>query len=339
MSSLGIGIIGCGRMGERHAEAYSKIPFAKIVGFTDIDRARAVLLAEKFSADVFDDVNKIIADDRMNAVSICTPNAFHTDAALLAAESGKHIIVEKPLATNLDDCDRIIRYARKSGITAMVGQTHRFYPSNRAVKSILDEETVGQVRTVQDYSLDPGFVIGKGLTPQWVKQKEAGGGVVMDAVHAVDRLRWWFHEEIIEVQSHMMDKIRQDSATEEMAMVTLKMTNSITANLLTIAPSWGVRDNQTRIIGEKGVIYMRYGEDVRIGSKDWRIIDFPYKSSPPSYEHNLAGFKTELEEFLNSITAGRSPSVTLEDGKRAVQVVLAIYESSRTGKPVKIKKI
>lgn len=226
VASKGIGIIGCGRMGERHAEAYSSIEGAEIIGFADVDRSKSAALASKFGCEDFVSADALIRDDRVEAISICTPNALHTDYAIASAEAGKHILVEKPLATTVADCERISRAVEKAGVTAMVGHTHRFYPSNRAVKKLLVENKIGRLRAVQDYSLDPGFIAGKARPAQWTRDRELGGGMIMDTVHAVDRLRWWTGEEIVEVDAMMSDQIRPDSKTEEMLMVTFKMTDA-----------------------------------------------------------------------------------------------------------------
>jgi predicted dehydrogenase len=336
MRPTGIGIIGCGRIGERHAEAYSSMEYAKLIGFADVDRSRSATLASRFSVEDFASAEELIMDDAVEAISICTPNMLHTDYAIAAVEAGKHILVEKPLATTVADCEKITKAAEKAGVVAMVGHTHRFYPSNRAVKKLLDEGRVGRLRAIQDYSLDPGFIAGKGQPSAWTRDRELGGGMIMDTVHAADRLRWWTGEEIIEVEAVMSDQIRPDSKTEEMLMAIFKMTNGVAANLVSIAPSWGVGDSQTRFIGTGGVMYMRYGEEVRVGSSKWESIDFAYRNSPPSFEHNMAGFREEMKSFLRSIAEGRRPEVTLRDGTLAVRAVIAIYESIRSEKGVRI---
>lgn len=336
MKPIGIGIIGCGRMGERHAEAYSLIENAKIIGFADSDKSKSALLASKFGSEDFADVKALISDDRVQAVSICTPNILHTSYAIAAAEAGKHLLIEKPLATTVSDCNKIENAAEKADVVAMVGHTHRFYPSNRAVKKLLDEDRIGRLRAVQDYSLDPGFIAGKAQPSAWTRDRQLGGGMIMDTVHAVDRLRWWTGEEITEVEAVMSGQIRPDSNTEEMLMVTFKMTNGVAANLVSIAPSWGVGDNQIRFIGTGGVIYMRYGEEVRTGSSKWESIDFEHRSSPPSFEHNIAGFREEMKSFLKSIAENRRPEVTLHDGTLAVRVATAIYESIHSERGVRI---
>jgi predicted dehydrogenase len=335
MKTVRVGIIGAGRMGERHAEAYSRIPNVEIVGFADIDKARAENVARKYGKHGFENAHLLVNSDKVDAVSICTPNVSHVEPTLLAAEAGKHVLIEKPLATTLKDCDIIIQSVKKNGIIAMPGQTHRFYPSNVRVNELLQEKAIGKVKIVQDYYLDPGFINNQQV-PGWIRDKNAGGGIITDVVHLVDRLRWWLKEEITGVNTLLLDKIRPESDIDEMMMVIIKLTHQVTANLLTISPSWGVRDSQTRIIGDKGTIYMRYGEDVRVGKESWEVHDFPHKSSPPSYEHNLTGFKAELQEFISSIMEERKPALTLEDGKKAVKTVLAIQKSASSGKFVRV---
>jgi predicted dehydrogenase len=333
LKEIRIGIVGSGRMGARHAEAYSRIPGVRLAGFFDVDSKKAQELAGRYAAKAFSDVASLVGHSGVDAVNICTPNKDHVSPAVMAAEAGKHILVEKPLATTVRECDKIIHAARKAGVRAMVGQTHRFYPSNVAAKKIIDNGDIGSVRMIQDFYMDPGAL--SGTAPEWVRSGQAGG-IITDSIHFVDRISWYASQEIKYVHTLALDKIRKEAEIDEISMVSLKLSGGASANLMTFSPSWGARDNQTRILGTDGVLYVKYGEEVRTGRQKWRVHDFPFRSIPPIFEHNLAGFTAELAEFTSSIMEDRMPAVTLEEGKKAVKAVLAIQESFLSGKPVSI---
>jgi predicted dehydrogenase len=305
LKEIRIGIVGSGRMGARHAEAYSRIPGVRLAGFFDVDSKKAQELAGRYAAKAFSDVASLVGHSGVDAVNICTPNKDHVSPAVMAAEAGKHILVEKPLATT----------------------------SNVAAKKIIDNGDIGSVRMIQDFYMDPGAL--SGTAPEWVRSGQAGG-IITDSIHFVDRISWYASQEIKYVHTLALDKIRKEAEIDEISMVSLKLSGGASANLMTFSPSWGARDNQTRILGTDGVLYVKYGEEVRTGRQKWRVHDFPFRSIPPIFEHNLAGFTAELAEFTSSIMEDRMPAVTLEEGKKAVKAVLAIQESFLSGKPVSI---
>ena len=332
---LSIGIIGTGRMGERHALAYEKIHNANLIGFADIMPEQSQKLAEQFGKKNYS-VDEILDDKSINAIHVCTPNTSHFETTLKVIRAGKHVLVEKPMALSLNECDDMISESKKSGMNLMVGHTYRFYPSSLKVQQLLDTGNLGQIKLVTSYSLDPGFLQGKGKTPNWALSKEMGGGVFFDAIHAIDLFRSWFHSEISEVYVPIMDKIYDEFTAEQMGLATLRFENGIVGTIMPVSPTWGIRDNSTIIIGKKGVISVTYGEEVKLGQKEWEEFDFQYRSRPVNHEHNLQGFINEISEFVKSIEENRSPLVTMEDGRKNLQVVLSMYESYHKKKIVNI---
>ncbi|MDE2590078.1 MAG: Gfo/Idh/MocA family oxidoreductase [Patescibacteria group bacterium] len=321
-----VGIIGSGRMGERHADAYSHLSDVELVGFSDSVTEKSELLAKKFKKKSFS-MEEMLDDKSIDAIDVCTPNSFHAQNAILSLKSGKHVLVEKPMATNLADCDKMIEQAKKSKLILMVGHTYRFYPSSLKAKEIIDSGEIGSIRLVLEYSIDPGQIPGKGKTPDWAMKKEMGGGVFFDAIHAVDKLRFWLNSEVSSVSVPIMDKIDDSSSAEQMGLVTLMFSNGAVATLMPIAPSWGIRDTGCKIIGKKGSLYVTYGEEVKVGKKEWKHYTFDHQAKNATYEHNLQGFINEFSEFIDSIKKNRKPSVTGEEGKKNLRVVLAMYES------------
>lgn len=322
-----VGIVGAGRMGDRHADAYRHIMGVELAGFADIDTERSAKLASKYGGKTYGSIAELLEDKSIDAVNICTPNPLHAENSLFALKKGKHVLVEKPMATILSDCDLMINGAKKAGLSLMVGHTYRFYPSSIRVKELLSAGEIGSVRLVFNYGLDPGQIAGKGATPEWALKKETGGGVFFDTIHAVDKLRYWLSDEVSSVYVPLMDRIDDSATAEQMGMATLVFRNGAVATLMPVSPTWGVRDTGCKIIGKKGALYVTYGEEVKVGKKDWVQHSFPHQAQKTTYEHNLQGFVNELSEFLSSIKEKRQPSVSGEEGKKNLAVVLAMYES------------
>lgn len=133
-----------------------------------------------------------------------------------------------------------------------------------------------------------------------------------------------------------MDKINDSSKVEQMGLITLKFLDGSAASIMPIVPSWNIRDRGLKIIGKTGALFVKYGEEIKVGQKNWKQYNFKYKSSPPSYEHNLQGFVNELSEFVQSIKEKRTPLVSGIDGRKNLQIILAMYESFKTKKVVKL---
>lgn len=327
---LKIGIIGCGRMGERHYLAYQKIPSAEIIGFADIDENKSKNFAKKFRKNFFR-LYEMIKDEQIDAIDICSSNESHAEHSIHALKNGKHVLVEKPMALKLKDCDKMILESKKNNVNLMVGQTYRFYPSSLKSKEIIDSGKIGKIKILFDHGLDPGF-----LSQKHNKKSISQVGVFLDTVHDIDLLRFLTGSEVKEVYVPLMDKINDSSKVEQMGLITLKFVDGSAASIMPIVPSWNIRDRGLKIIGKTGALFVKYGEEIKVGQKNWTQYNFKYKSSPPSPEHNLQGFINELNEFVLSIKEKRIPSVSGIDGKKNLQVILAMYESFKTKKVVSL---
>lgn len=313
-------------MGERHAEAYSHVAGAEVIGFSDIIEEKSAILAKKFNKKAYA-IEEMLIDESIDAIDVCTPNPFHAEHSIAAMKAGKHVMVEKPMATNLKDCDKMIYEAKKAKVNLMVGHTYRFYPSSLKTKEILDSGTIGSIRLVLDYGIDPGRIQEKAKTPSWALRKEMGGGVFFDTIHAIDKLRFWLNSEISSVYVPIMDTIFDSASAEQMGMAILTFSSGAVATLMPVSPSWGIRDTGCKMIGKKGALYVMYGEEVKVGKEDWINYDFNHRAEKATYEHNLQGFINEISEFISSIKERRKPMITGEEGKKNLEVVLAMYES------------
>ncbi len=332
---LRVGIIGAGRMGVRHAEAYSKIKGAKLVGIADIKFSRAKKMAKEFQIEAYS-VEKLLGNKMVDVIHVCSQTSAHAKNTIDALNSGKHVLVEKPMATSIKECKKMIQTAKKNHLNLMVGQTYRFYPSSIKTKEIIDSGKIGKVMMVLDYGIDPGQLKNRGKVPSWALDSKLGGGVFYDTVHSIDKLRFWLKSDISEVYVPLMNKLHKTSKAEEIGCANLIFKNGIVAVLMPISPSWGIRDTETKIIGEKGALYTTYGEEVKVGRKKWTEYSFKFQSKPAIYDHNIQGFVNEISEFIESIKKSKRPIVSGHDGMKNLQVVIAMYQSFKKKKPIKI---
>ncbi len=331
-----IGIIGSGRIGMRHAKAYEKIPNTEIVGFSDKFSKRAKELAKLFKTEYFS-VEQLVNEKSIDAIHICTPNDSHAKFAILSMKKGKHVLVEKPMALSLKDCKKMIDTSKKMKVNLMIGHTFRFYPYSLKVKKILDSGKIGTPKLILDYGIFSPGIIPKKEKPSWDRKRRFDSGIFIDAIHQVDKLRYWLNSDVSTVYVSQMGKIEKSSPFEQLGNIVLNFKNGTSATIITAANPWEISDIQSKIIGTNGILYAKYGEEIKVGKSKWKNISFDYKSSPPSYRHNLQGFVNEITEFTNSIKKSRTPISNGAEGMKNLSVVLAMYESIKKKRIIKLK--
>src|SRR4051812_41389802 len=144
MKPIPTALIGCGKVGGLHAAALSTLPESTLVAVCDASLDRAEQFATRYGGQPFRDVSRMVRESGAEAVFICTPHPLHAEAAVAAAEAGLHVMVEKPMAACLSDCDRMLEAAKKSGVTLSVMSQRRFYESVRRIKAAIEAGKIGQ---------------------------------------------------------------------------------------------------------------------------------------------------------------------------------------------------
>jgi predicted dehydrogenase len=326
-----IGILSVAHL---HAEAYihnlRAIPGVEMIGIADEDRERGRRFAQQFESPLFPSYQALL-DEKPDGVIICSENARHRPLVELAAQAGVHVLCEKPLATNLTDAQAIIDACDKADVILMTAFPMRFSTPFTQVKDRLDRGEFGRI-----YSLN---TTNQGQMPiherAWFVDKElAGGGAIMDhTVHLADVLRWYLGAEIIEVYAQSNHIMHADMVNVETgALLMLTFENGIFASVDASwskpfnYPTWGGLTME--MISERGLtIVDAFSQNLNI-----------YRQEPAAQEWTYWGSDANqamIEEFVDAIRQGRPPAVTGKDGYKALEIVLAAYESAEKGEPVK----
>jgi predicted dehydrogenase len=325
---LTVGIIGAGGIGRVHAEAYQRQRECRVGVVADVDPARGTALANDVGAHYVGEIAALLASDELQAVSICLPHALHADAAVRAAQAGKHVLCEKPIATTLADADRMIAACAKADVSLMIGFTHRFYPEHRRARQLLQEGAIGRPLFAND-------VIWSGrdddTSLQWRGSVAFnGGGIFMDnGIHSADRLRWWLESEVDWVTARVGPGRRLVEG-EEHGTALLGFANGITA---TLQQALGTPRSSSccyaEFVGTEGVIRVDTWQGLRISRRGaaWEPV-----TVPPEWPR---GFDAEIGEFVAAIRENRRPAVTGEDGRAALAIIQAIYRAAESASPVK----
>ena len=340
-----VAIVGCGWVTEhRHLPALRRLPVADVVAVADVDERRLNSVADRFGIrSRHTDVQTLLADQAVEAVAVCTPLPSHAAIGLAALEAGKHVLIEKPLAASLEDCDRLIERAATSRRTAMVGLNLRWHRLVRQAREIIHRGRLGPTLMVSTVLASYHHAI-----PGWRERRAEGGGVLCEqAVHMYDLWRFVLDSEVDEVFA----STRAGRWREETATVTARLANG---TLVTSAFSWGTGNVcYLDIFGDRGrlqVDCLRFdglqhlSRDEHPGDLGVRLRRLPsvlrgLATVPATLRDGgdyLASYREEWRHFLHAVRRGTPAEPTLLDGRRALEVILAAQTSSDLGRPVRV---
>ncbi len=340
MRRIRIGIIGSGFMGRTTAETVTRyLKDAELVSVAGGSRAEA--LAREYEVDCDLSPSTLFSRSDIDAVFIHSPHSAHAAQVIEAAEHGKHALVDKPMATSVADCDRMIEASRRNHTSLMVAFGQRFRVCNMVARDIIQDGAIGRIKMISERMLESG---GLGALPPWQRRPENLGTLIGHAIHNIDRIRWLTGAEISSVTAHVQrDAV---SGNESSAMLLLGLTDGTMA---TLWESWDIANPcftssgfGAWIVGEQGNLDLDAYGKLRMGKDGkWEVVaeqaPVDWKGKGMLDAVRMESYRLQGEEFLASIREGRPPSVTGEDGRAAVQVALAAYQSAGEGRTIHLK--
>jgi predicted dehydrogenase len=326
MGVLRLGLVGAGEVAARHAAAALSVPGVRLAAVSDVDTGRARRLADSSGAVACADLVGLLAE--VDLVVLTVPHAFHAELALGALAAGRHVLVEKPMATTVADCDRMIAAAARSPGRLYVGHQQRHFTAVRAARAVLAEGRLGRPllyleRRSSDYT--------PGTRPAWFFDPTlAGGGIAMlVGVHTIDRASWLLDAVPVAVSGTVATP--EGWQVETAAAGTLQFAAGPPAHFC-LLHTGSEFFHETTIVCERGRVVLdptgvtvvdQAGAAVRIVEAD------------ADQEYTLS-FARQYEAVARSIQDGGPPPVPLAEARRAVAVVRALYESSATGRLVDV---
>lgn len=320
---LRVGVIGVGTFGSMHARVYSELGYCELVAVSDL-RAEKLDEAKKlYKCNVYADYNDMIKKENLDLVSICTSDELHVEPALCAIRSGVNILVEKPLALNVSDCDIIINEAEKYNVKLTVGHILRFDPRYyTAHQSIVN----GQIGVpVHLYARRSNL---KSSADRLAKHTSVAFFL---GIHDIDFINWCINSEIERVYAESVSRVLKDIGTADTCMALIKYKDGTIASLefSWILPSSFFKrlDAQFEAVGTEGAIFVDgSGSLVEIYGKQANPV--PDVMYAPEINGKLVGIlKDEISHFVDCVRYDKTPAVTGYDGKMAVEVACAIMES------------
>lgn len=320
--------IGIMSMAHMHAYSYAdavrSMPNAELAGIADHDTDRAIQTATTFETTAFARYADLLRTD-IDAVIIGSENVRHRELCEMAADAGKHVLCEKPLATSVEDGQAMIAACRKRQVQLMTAFPCRFSPAMGRLRTTVIDGAAGSILAIRGTN--------RGRCPfGWFVQTElSGGGAVIDhTVHVTDLMRWLTGSEVVEVYAEISNRMfGQDF--DDTGFLNLRFANGVFASLDTSwsrpksFPTWG--DVTMAVVCDRGTLTLDMFAQ--------NLVLYSDKSGATSWSHwgdNID--RLMLEAFVSAIAEGQPVPITGEDGLRAAEVALAAYRSAETGEPV-----
>jgi predicted dehydrogenase len=343
MDTVRIGIVGSGYMARTYAEALARHTRGARAVAVAVGR-RAPAFAAEYGLVPEPSLAALLARPDVDAVILATPEQIRLEQVCAAAAAGKHVLSEKPFAPSVTQADAMIAACKEAGVTLMVSQTLRFRGTMARAKRLVDEGAIGRVLQVRTYAMHSreDFLALVNEKP-WATEATAGGHFFDQAVHNFDYLRWITGSEVTEVFAYMASQTGLPyPALSVMAQLRFASGAMAQLNLCFELPDAVFPEHGTRfmVVGERGLLEMDQYSNVRLGREQrWEVLweqpPFDFRNDPNS-PVRMEAHAAMLQEFIDSLREGRSPSVTGEDGRAAVEICEACVRSARTGLPVRL---
>ena len=329
---VGIGVVGVGQIGKVHALNLSQnVPNARLVAIADSypDAAKAVA-AQTGVERVYDDYLEMMKNKDVEAVVVSVPTIYKLQVVKAAAEAGKHIFCEKPMALTLQEADEFIRIAEKAGVKFQVGYQRRFDPSYTRMKDAIDAGEVGKMLLLKSNTRDPPQKVAG-----WADPKVSGGIFLDTSSHDYDVIRWLSGSEVTRVmadggtEAYPELKILGDLDT---TMTILHLANGALAHVDACRVSVYGYDIRAEVVGTEGAVFMSIGK-----SSNTQILKPKLESNQYSYwymERFGEAYRKELEEFARAVAEDSDVRVTAWDGKAAIEIGLAARRSLTEGRAI-----
>lgn len=331
MERIRVGVIGVGWMGERHARIYAGMPDVELVAVCDTRADVAARVARETGATPYSDHRALLAHPGLAAVSVCTPDALHREPCEAAAAAGRHVLLEKPIATTLGDADAIVRAAAANGTVLLVGHCLRFDPRYHQAKAAIEAGELGDIQTV--YTRRSNTV---------AAQDRLGGRCSLPrflGVHDFDVMRWLVGSEIERVvaESKRGMLAQMGYPVEDATGALLRFENGVLgiAELSWILPRGfpASGDHRTDVIGSRGslsIASLETGFRLADGERTVQV------DALSAGVHGQPGgmYAFELRHFVDCVRGRAQPAVTPGDAVRALRIALAVERAALIGSAV-----
>ncbi|MBI3944721.1 MAG: Gfo/Idh/MocA family oxidoreductase [Armatimonadetes bacterium] len=329
MSRLGVAVIGLGRMGAPYARVLSQLPNAKLAAVCDIDAELTRRVAAEMGVPGYADYREMLAAAKdIQAVCVCTSDQAHREPCVRAAKAGKHILLEKPLATTIEDGEAIIAAARGAGVKLMVAHLLRFDPRYARAWQTVREGRIGEpihVFARRNNILASGRRIGGRTSVLYFL-----------GIHDIDFLLWCLEDKPTSVYATASRKLLTDLGVDDTIFALIRFAGGsvacIEASWVLPDTSFAILDARLEIVGTQGAVYVDINGQglTMIDAARAERVDTVY--SPVLHGEVQGALRDEIEHFVTCALTGREPLITGEEALKSVRVVAAAHRSLESGR-------
>lgn len=332
-NKIGFGIIGCGVIADFHANALFGLPDeAVLVGVADARYESAVRFAQAKQVRAFASVDEMLACDEIDAVTVCTPSGFHADVAVKAANAGKHIIVEKPMAITAEQLDRMTEACERNGVVLSSIAQSRFTNGVQMAKQALEDGLLGRLvcadiymkyNRTQEYYDSGGW--------RGTKAVDGGGALMNQGIHGVDLLLYLAGDvkSVYAVSKTLARRIE----VEDTLSAVLEFKSGATGVIQATTSVYPGYPRRLDLNGDKGSITLEEGAlvkwDIENNTKQDIVLQpTRYSSAATPTAISVDNHKRQFADVINALQTGTKPLIDVREGRRAVDLILAIYRSA-----------
>ena len=358
---LGVGILGAGRVSRDHAYAATQAKGTRLVAVADPVEQRCRAYADRFGGEAHADFRELLSRDDVDLVLAGVPHGLHGSVGLEVLNAGKHLMIEKPMATTVEACVAMIDAAKKNGVRLMVGHTQHFFPANIAAKRLIESGEIGDPVMAAQWWYKPFGLDGR---PAWMLNREQGGGMwLMNGAHMLDVLMWLIDSPVTSVKGNVTNTILQQEADDSVCAF-LEFANGVSATLNhsgskrpepAPAEQWMTTqvigtEGSARVVSYQGEAYVNCdGKDEpvsqeRDAAREGAVAAFINEEAgnpagmplAQSAIEQTTGILNEVEAFADAILGDQDLPVGNQQALDVVRVMLAVEASSRSGREVRL---
>lgn len=345
--AVGFGIIGCGMISRFHARAIAEIRGAHLAACYDAVPTAAQKLADEFGCRAYERLEDMLADAQVHVVTIGTPSGAHLEPAVAAARAGKHVIVEKPLEITLKRCDAIIRACEQAKVKLATIFPSRFHDSSMELKRAVEGGRFGRLTLADAYVKwyrSQAYYDSGAWRGTW--QLDGGGALMNQAIHSVDLLAW-LAGPVAEVTARTALLAHERIAVEDTAVATVQFANGALGTIEATTAAYPGHLKRIELHGSAGSAVMEeedivFWQFAKPKPRDRAVHEAMTRrrsggggaGDPTAIGHH--GHRMLFEDMLRAIRRDMPPAIDGHEGRRSVEIILAIYKSAETGRPVSL---
>lgn len=335
------GIVGCGVIAPTHARCIAELPGAELSAVCDLIPEKAASLAQQYPADVYTDYEKMFAREDIDVVTVLTPSGLHAEIGIAAARAGKHVIVEKPMDISIERADALIQACRAAGVKLCVISQHRFDPAIVALKQAVVAGRLGQLNFGGSHTKwyrSQAYYDGGDWRGTWAL--DGGGALINQSIHYVDLLQYIMGP-VSELHAYCATRAHERIEVEDLAVASLKFASGALGLLEGSTCAYPGFCARLDIYGSDGSVIiendavsqwrMRDGESNPVPAQETGFIGGT--SSKDIWHHS---HRRQIGDMIEAIREDRDPLVNGAEGRKPLEIVTGVYESARTGAPVRL---